>query len=478
MNRTLFPNRLRAALLCLAGGLALASPASGAPLAICRPKIGAPAFPLTNGTLTLEIEAARGLAANGWSVRLANDLRAWTCSVERVESGRYLNCNSATGYLLTARLPPGIAPELFNLAVSHAAGGSAANRHCVNVLTNYETDFYILHLADPQVETDNATAANGAGNLHGSVQAIRWAAPAYSLIHPRFILDTGDEVDNGQAELYPKYLEAIRAIGAPLLITRGNNDAQGKFADWQRDLGPSTYSITMGSFYVGLNDYTTSTNRAWFTNDYAASFAKPGITFRLLGQHWNSGRQAYAPAAGQSPDLMLVGHNHSFATLSTNPYYVLSSGPGWDYGAVGILEFHKQGQGWVCLNKTTHGKANKLQVYGDWGRPGRVASTFSQDNNGTAFTNAAFVTNGLNYDFWDGRIRFLMRKIPAGYAVGGGEKITEYDYSATNTAVLVKVNIRKNALTIVTVFPFGPEKISQPGVIPPPAGPTATNRPD
>lgn len=426
-----------------------------AQLSIFRPKIGAPAFPLTNGIFAVEVEAAPGLAANGWSAWLANDLRSWTCSVERAAYGRLVDCHSTTGYLLHVRAPAAIPPEVFQLTVKHAAAGAAANRHSVKILRNYETNFYILHYADPQVEQEKATLSNGTGGRHGSVQAISWTVPAINLINPRFLINTGDEVDNGVAELYPKYLDAIATLDAPLLITRGNND-RGSYELWKRDIGPATYSITMGSFYVCMKDYESNDCLAWFTNDYAASFADTNIAFRLFGQHYNTGGSGYAPPAGQYPHLMLVGHNHVFATLSADPYPVLSTRKAWDYGACAIFEFHKTSGGWKCPNATDHGASNKLLLYGDWGRPSHVANSFLRANDGTALTNTACITNSLDYDFWDGRVRFLMRKTAAGYAVSGGEKTAEYDYTATNTAVLVKVNIRRNALTAVTVSPNRP----------------------
>lgn len=447
--------------------MALMPAALFAQISIFRPEIGVPAFPVTNGTFYVEVEAVPGLASNGWSALLINDLRSWICSVERVDYGYYVNCNSTTGYQLTVRTPADTAPEVFKLAVGHVSAGFATNRHCIRILQNYETNFYILHYADPQVETENATAANGAGGSHGSVQAINWASHSYRLINPRFMFNTGDEVENGSAAFYPKYLNAIDTIGAPLLITRGNNDARGSYADWKRDIGQPTYSITMGSFYICMKDYGTNENQSWFTNDYAESFANTSITFRLFGQHYTNGGFTCDPPAGQYPDLMLVGHNHSFSTLRTNPYYVLSSGPGWDYGAVAIFEFIKSGGGWLCSNKTIHGTSNKLHVYGDWGSPDYVTNTFLYANDGAADTNTTYITNSLNYDFWDGQVRFLMRKSTCGYAVSGGDKTAEYDYSGTNTAVLVKVNIRGNALTTVTVFPLGTNRQTQTITFPP-----------
>ncbi|HOW98679.1 MAG TPA: hypothetical protein PK634_12925, partial [Kiritimatiellia bacterium] len=153
------------------------------------------------------------------------------------------------------------------------------------------------------------------------------------------------------------------------------------------------------------------------------------------------------------PDLMLVGHNHIFSTLASSPYYVLSSGPGWNYGNVGFFEFRKSGDAWSCSNIAVHGGSNKLNAFGDWGAPTLVTNRFLAANDGAAWTNTAYITNALAQDFWDGRLRFLLRKSAAGYSVSGGEKLAEYDYTASNSAVLVKVNIRHNALTTVTVSP-------------------------
>lgn len=432
----------------------LAGPVTGqAQVSILCPNIGIPAFPLTNGTFGIEVQAAPGLASNGWSVLLLNDLRSWTCAVERVDYGFVVYGNTTTGYLLTARAPATAAEEVFRLRIGHSVAGAATNRHCVSLLSNYETNFYILHYADPQVETVSATAANGAGGAHGSVQSVQWAAGVFSLIHPRFVFNTGDEVENGVAGYYPLYLDAIDPIGAPLLITRGNNDSQGSYANWKRDLGQSTYTLTMGSFYVAMCDYSTNDLRSWFTNDYGRSFTNTAIKYRLIGQHYNSGMSAFAPAAGQYPDLMLVGHNHTFSTLASSPYYILSSGPAWNYGNVGFFEFRKSGDTWSCSNIAVHGGSNKLNAFSDWGALQYVTNRFLVANDGTAWTNRATITNALAQDFWDGRVRFLMRKSATGYTVGGGEKIAEYDYTATNSAVLVKVNIRHNAETAVTVSP-------------------------
>ncbi len=435
--------------------LALVPALCYAQLAIFRPKFGVPEFPLTNqGAFRVEVEAASGLDPRGWNARLANDLRAWTCSVAQAAYGRVVNCNSQTGYLLTVRAPAGIPPEVFDLTVGHAAAGSATSRHCVRPLPATETNFYILHFADPQVVSEKAAHPSGRGGRYGSVEAIAWCAPAINLINPRFLINTGDEVDNGVAALYPKYLDALKRLDVPLLITRGNND-WGSLDAWKRDIGPPTYSLRLGSFYIGMKDYLSDENLAWFTNDVAGSFADPQIAFRLFGQHFITGDRSYAPPPGLYPDLMLVGHIHIFATLSLEPYPVLASRKACDYGACAIFEFLRTDRGWTCPSIPVHGFGNVLTLHGDWGKPPRVACVYSNRNDGAALANTAFITNSLAYDFWDGRVRFLMRKSPAGFAVSGGDLVAEYDYAPTRSAALVRVNIRRNALTSVSIAPRG-----------------------
>ena len=81
-----------------------------------------------------------------------------------------------------------------------------------------------------------------------------------------------------------------------------------------------------------------------------------------------------------------------------------------------------------------------------------MSCIFSTPNDGTVLTNTATVKNTLGLDFADGRLRFLMRRGSGSCVVTGGEKLAEYSYArGSNTAVVVKVNIVRNAATTVGV---------------------------
>lgn len=141
-----------------------------------------------------------------------------------------------------------------------------------------------------------------------------------------------------------------------------------------------------------------------------------------------------------------------YATWQTSPYYILSSGPAFSHGAVSFLPFYKNGTNWLCPGRTNHPGGTQFNPVLDWGT-GKVVCAYAFSNDGTTFINVAAITNRLAFNFWDGRVRFLMRKARGGYRVVGGSELAEYDYGdGTNTAVLVQVNIAGNALTTVSIF--------------------------
>ena len=99
---------IAASILVAASGPVLAD------LSIPRPSFGVPEFAQPGGTFRIEARASAALDSNHWTVVLANDLRVWTGAVEQVEYGLFTDNDTATGYRLTARLPPDISPRCFN----------------------------------------------------------------------------------------------------------------------------------------------------------------------------------------------------------------------------------------------------------------------------------------------------------------------------------------------------------------------------
>ena len=455
MNHQL--RRIPIAIPAVWGFLMAASIPAHAQILIARPSFGVPEFAEPGGTFHVEVLATNGLSPNSWQVILANDLRSWTCTVDQAESGMFVDNETVAGYRLTVQTPPDLPPEVFQLTVAHPDAGIATNVNAVGIVPDFESDFYILHYADPQAGGFEPTnPETGQCSKNGSIREIYWQAPAFRLINPRFMFDTGDELDDPYyaytATNYQQYIAAMCRIGVPVLVTRGNNDDLISAEDWRRTIGIETYSIAIGSFFVCQKDYNEDHFTAWFTNNYAASFTNPAIGFRLFGQHFSDSGCSWRPPDGQYPDLMLVGHIHVNSTVQSDPYPVLSTEAANNKGAVSLVEFLHSGTSWSCPTPTNL-PAAQFQVMSS-GAVARIAATFANPNDGTAISNSATIVNQIPLRFWNGRLRFLMPCAAAGYIVSNGTILAQYSYhDGSNLAVVVKVDIAASAATEVGIQP-------------------------
>ncbi|NCA82366.1 MAG: hypothetical protein EOM72_06420 [Opitutae bacterium] len=441
----------------VAGILVAASGPVLADLSIPRPSFGVPEFAQPGGTFRIEARAAAALDSNQWSVVLANDLRAWTGAVEQVDYGLFTDNDTATGYRLTVRLPSDISPEVFQLAISHPDAGAATNVNAVGVVPDFEDDFYILHYADPQAGGYEPTnPETGQCGKNGSIREIHWHAPAIRLINPRFLFDTGDELDNPYYAYsitnYQKYIEAMCQAGVPVLVTRGDNDDMISTEDWRRTIGIETYSLALGSFVVFQKDYNENHFSSWFTNAYAASFTNPAVGFRLFGQHFSDSGASWLPPAGQEPGLMLVGDIHMNAVIQADPYPIFATEAAHLKGAVSLVEFTRDNAAWACPTLTNLPAAQFRLM--ESGAVARISSTFAAPNDGSAPSNTAMIANQIPRRFRNGRLRFQMPFAPAGYDVSNGTVLAQYDYNeGSNLAVLVQVDIASAKTTEVAIQP-------------------------
>lgn len=434
-------------------------------------------FVQPGGTFTTEVRAVSSLNANGWSAALNNDLFAWPCTVLSAVYST-IHHNTEPGWRLIISVPANIPPELMDINITHTTGGSDLANRSVSVVNDFESDFYILHSSDQHVTAYTAITANGGSHptyKNGSTQSMGWAAPVINLINPRFVVYTGDNLNiyydasswAGIAEARNRcrmYLTALLSYKIPTLVTTGNHDIG--FSDYisvnewrnayEEEFGQRSFSFYMGSFYVLTNEWSSNEFLNWAKNDYTAAYANPNVKYRLIAQHYYDGLGGWTTVAGSANpcNLTLCGHNHKVAALQTSPYLVYSDGTAQDYQRSGFYDFRRTPAGWTCMQASSHvSNIDIFRLFGDWGNPGKVRSSFAAVNNGAEITNTAVINNDLPQDFYNGRVRFLMKK--GNYRVIGGEIESQYDYAdGTKTAVLVKVNIRKNTTSTVSITKF------------------------
>jgi hypothetical protein len=444
---------------------------------IWTPRPHNPAFVQPGDSFVAEVRDSSSRTPQSWTAQLSNDLRTWPCTVNSAVYST-IHHNTESGWRLTISVPADTPPELLDLTVAHPLSGTYVALRAVSVVNDFETSFYILHTTDQHVDNTTAVKANGSSSLTwatGSTQSMGWAAPVINLINPRFVVYTGDNLHLyfsatdwcGMTEAQHRcsiYLDALKQYKVPTLMTTGNHDIGWSdyvsIQQWRDTyetlIGQRSFSFYMGSFYVLTNEWTSDEFLSWAKSDYTASWSNPAVKYRLIAQHYYDSATGWTtvPDASHPCSLAIVGHNHTVNTLQTSPYLVYSDGTGQDYQQSGFYDFRRSPTGWTCMQASSHvSDVDVFKLFGDWGTPGKVRSSFTCANDGTQTSNMSTIINDLPQNFYNGRVKFLMKH--GNYRVAGGSIEAQYDYAnGTKTAVLVKVNIIENTTTSVSITKF------------------------
>lgn len=451
----------------------------------------------SNRQFTAEIKAAS--SAKDWSASIANDLKSWSC---QIVSAKYSSINRSTesGWQLKIRVSADAPPELFALTISNSEWVSVQPQS-VSVVSAFATNFYILHITDEQIVNQNHTDPSGQYyKMVGTWEEMKWMQEPVNLINPRMVIVTGDQIDfNGALDgwnnwsnwgykprgkklftadetkeiedrLSELYHDCHKGYRVPYVETPGNHDVapsgkklEGTQIDWhpisassyEKWFGQRTWSFRMGDFYVLMHDWSDPILKRWAVHDYEAALKDPTIKFRLVGQHFNTtwdgaptGNDAFTP---ESCDLMLIGHGHTTATVQSSPYYIYEDGPSFKYGTTGFFNFQRTSNGWACdQTRSPRNVTNDVwHLFTDNGATKLVRA--DQRDTMNIATNTVTISNDLPQNFYDGRVRFVLKK--GNYrTVKNGEILAEYDCAdSARTAVLVKVNIPAKGTISVTV---------------------------
>ena len=441
--------------------------------AILVPRSHDPAFIEPGGKFTVELRGSHAGLNNQWKAVLKNDLHEWEVDIKSMSAGK-IHHGIEDGATLEIETPGHIPPELMELEIYTPAGTKFYAERAVSIVPDFEESFYIIHQSDQHTTIDNAAEPGGKSSTtwgNGSKEALQWLDPIVNVINPRFLLHTGDnghiynEADSwaglrGGEDRMLRFMDGLSGYRIPTILITGNHDIgytnYDQNREWRdvyfRSIGRTTFSFTMGSFYFLGSEWTNSQFLPWAKDDYLRHYNNSAIRYRLMASHFFDGMDAnttIAPA-DKPADLLLIGHNHATRTLQRDPYPVLSVGAAQDYQRGAFFFFDRSGAGWSTEQPANHANGvNVHRLVGDWGAP-TVAPTFSAENDGTAESNQVSINNTLPFNFYDGRVRFLMKK--GEYQVNGGEILATYDYDeGSKTAVIVKVDIRQSSVTNLSI---------------------------
>jgi hypothetical protein len=469
--------------------------------ALWRPRLVTPAIVALDSTANREFtaEVRASASANNWQASIANDLKTWPC---QIVASTYSTINRGTepGWQVRISVPADVSPELFDLTLSSSEGVSLQPQS-VSVTPAFATNFYILHITDEQIVNQYHT--DPSGQFHkgsGTWEEMNWMQEPVNLIHPRFVLITGDQIDfNGALDgwnhwpnfgiepagtkLFTKeetlkvenrlselYKDCHRGFRVPYVETPGNHDVtpprkvmKGSTLDWhpisvqiyEKYFGQRSWSFRMGDFYVLLHDWSDDTLRQWAAEDYDKALGDPAIKYRLIGQHyfqkWSGAPTGNYPLLTDKCDLMLIGHGHRTITKQITPYYIYMERAAFFWGTAGFFNFRHSDEGWTCdqtvaLRNETN---DVFPLFTDNGAVKKVRADQPDTMNIT--TNSVTIINDLPQNFYDGRVRFVLDK-GTYRTVENGTVLSEYDCAnGTKTAVLVRVNIPATGSITVSI---------------------------
>ena len=482
--------------------------------ALWRPRFATPAIVALDSpvdrTFTAEVKAPSSV--RDWSASIANDLKSWPCEIVSATYAAIDN-DSEPGWQIKIRVPADASPELFALTIA-CNKCSSTQPQAVSVITDFATDFYILHLSDEQIVNQYHTDPSGQYyKMVGTWEEMMWMQQPVNLINPRFVMVTGDQIDfngaldgwnnwanwgytpkgkknfsfqetsNLELRLSEMYEDCHTGYHVPYVETPGNHDVTppgkllaGSQIDWhpisariyEQQFGQRTWSFRMGDFYVLMHDWSDAGLEDWAAKDYDMALNDPSIRFRLIGQHyhakWDGAPTGNYPFTPTNCDLMLIGHGHRTLTAQSLPYFIYMDGATFFWGRSGFFNFRRSADGWTC-DQTQGPRDVHKDVWGlftDNGATRQVCADQPDTRNITK--NFVTITNALPEEFYDGRLRFILPKGKYDQAVNG-TILAQYDcLNNTRTAVLVKVDIPANGTITVSIVPHAVAQVSKPAV--------------
>jgi hypothetical protein len=201
---------------------------------IWRPLPNLPSFVRPGDTLMVWADAPS--SATGWNA----SLRFGALVVALGSPGGGYRLDRAR-WELAFPVPAGLPEEIYDLVLSSAGTSDDTAHHAVKVIPDYRASYYFAQVSDTHLP-EHALSSGGSINPADTSGMADFQAVIedLNLIHPEFIIHTGDFVNEGELEEYLGMYEMGRAQGMidrlrdPMFVSSGNHDIGG----WQQTLPP------------------------------------------------------------------------------------------------------------------------------------------------------------------------------------------------------------------------------------------------
>ena len=401
-------------------------------------------------------------------------------------------------WVLGFQVPPAVPEELYTLNLSSDGGVQDSTRHSVKVLPAFRSDYYFAQISDTHLPEHTFSSSSSFSTCDTTGMADFDAVIAdLNLIHPEFILHTGDLVNEGDLDTLYKMNEMGRALQMvyrlrdPMFLSSGNHDIGGfnttpvpagtSRLDWRRFFGwpwlgnppagapyhSQLYTFDYDSLrcfgieaYINYDNYQsglygggsmTTEELNWLNQQIAAA----GNLHKLLFYHFdfdggaNTGStsgpwQLNIPSLGV--DGAIWGHYHTVPENQKTPY---TAHP-FDLGTQSVIDNRS-----FRIFRVHNGHISPGPMHHSGTTTDSLSAAWSGPNDGTQVQLSVTVTNRFG-ETWDhSRLVFAMVDHDSNYAATGGT-VAYTIRQGGMIDVYVDCVLPASGNATVTVFPTTP----------------------
>ena len=367
-------------------------------------------------------------------------------------------------WVLGFQVPQGVPEELYSLTLSSDTGIADSTLHSVKVLPAFKSDYYFAQISDTHLP-EHTFSDNTSFNTCDTTGMADFDAVIADLnmIHPEFILHTGDLVNEGDLDtLYQmnemgRALQMVYRLRDPLFLSSGNHDIGGfsttpvpvgtSRLDWRRFFGwpwlgnppaampyhSQLYTFDYGQLrcfgietYINYDGYQsgiygagsmTAEEIGWLQQQIAAA----GSLHKLLFYHFdfdqgaNTGStngpwQLDIPSLGV--DGAIWGHYH---TVPENMKTAYTAHP-FDLGLQSVIDGHRS----FRIFRVHNGSISPGPMHHSGTTTDSLSTVWNGANDGTQRQLSVTVTNRFG-EAWDhSRLMFAMVDHDSSYSATGG----------------------------------------------------------
>ncbi len=435
-----------------------------------RPIISIPE--ITHPGESFEIWASAPVTTSGWEASLEYEDYSLALTIQ---STYYDSVRD--WHILTVETPQTAFYELFDLVLSAPGLEVDYVKNAVKIEASPEDDWYFIHITDSHLPTHLFSHDSNYFNDMTEVEDFLTVIEDINILNPKFVLFTGDIVNEGELE---DYLDAryysiaknmLNLLEAPVYLVTGNHDIGGwddtpmpdgnsrtnwhNFFGWDILENPNgsypyrtqNYSFTYDNIkFIGLEAYInydnflpnifgdesfTSNQMNWLNSELASSEDS-----KVLFYHYDFSDQINLYSL--NADMALSGHIHyDDGNINQAPY---------DLATGAICDGNRK----YRIIKVSNGVLQPLSSVTAGYSGENLQVNYDYPNNGSVTENRAEIVNLHNIDFSDIMLKFQMPNLNVPVDVTNGT-IVQDAYFNNKRVVYVKSQVQANSVAEVSL---------------------------